>query len=339
MSVGGTGKSPHIEYLLRLLSPHIQVGVLSRGYGRSGRGYRLADQSTTARDVGDEPLMFKLKHPQTAVAVSVDRTEGIPKLISDYPDLDIILLDDAYQHRAVKPGLSVLLVDYNHPYYNDYVVPSGRLRERRKHSRRADVIVITKCPRDLNDEDEKIVMKKLQPLSYQHVYFSHIQYGKLYPLFPSLTHHEQSIEVNPEGGYSLTTSEPKQLPNALLLTGIANPTPLADYLATQFTKVYSQPYPDHHYFDTHDIEVVKTALFDIGREQTQLVTTEKDAVRLLAHQAWFLQNKIQLYVQPMEVRFTEKDKALFERDIIAYIQHDLAKYKPTAETTTEQAPI
>lgn len=322
-----------------MLATQIQVGVLSRGYGRSGRGYRLADQTSTALDVGDEPLMFKLKHPHTAVAVSVDRSEGIPKLISDYPDLDVILLDDAYQHRAVKPGLSILLVDYNYPFYEDYVIPSGRLRERRKHSRRADIVLFTKCPLDLSDTAKANAIKKLHPQPYQHVYFSHIQYGKLYPLFPTLTNHERNLAVNPDGGYSLTTYETKQLPNALLLTGIANPTPLADYLATQFSKVYSQPYPDHHYFDTHDMEVVKTALFDIGREQTQLVTTEKDAVRLLAHQTWFLQNKIQLYVQPMEVSFSTADKTLFEKDILTYIQHDLAKYKPVAETTSEHAII
>ncbi len=333
--MGGTGKSPHIEYLLRLLSPHIQVGVLSRGYGRSGRGYKLADQTTTAQEVGDEPLMFKLKHPHTAVAVNVDRSEGIPKLISDYPDLDVILLDDAFQHRAVRPGLSVLLVDYNHPFYEDYVVPAGRLREKRKHSSRADIIIFTKCPQDLSDAAKQAAIKKLNPLPYQHVYFSHVQYGRLYPLFPTLINNGQSLEIKPEGGYSISTSAPKQLPYALLITGIANPAPLVEYLATQFTKVYPQSYPDHHYYDTHDIEVIKTALFDIGREQTQLVTTEKDAVRLLAHQAWFLQNKIQLYVQPMEVSFAENDKAHFEQDIIAYIQHDLAKYKPMEETTTE----
>jgi tetraacyldisaccharide 4'-kinase len=279
--------------------------------------------------------MFKLKHPQVAVAVSVDRSEGIPKLIGDYPDLDVVLLDDAYQHRAVRPGLSVLLVDYAHPFYDDFIVPSGRLRERRKHSRRADVVLITKSPNNLSDDDKEKVIKKLQPLPHQHVYFSHIQYGKRYPLFPTLSPPQQNIEVNSSGGYNLTTSEVEQPPNALLITGIANPTPLANYLATQFTKVYSQPYPDHHYFDTHDIEVVKTALFDIGREHTQLVTTEKDAVRLLAHQSWFLQNKIQLFVQPMEVSFTGADKISFEKDILAYIQHDLAKYKPIVEVTNE----
>lgn len=298
LSVGGTGKSPHIEYLISILQKEFQVGVLSRGYGRKTREYIAVQSSSTVAEVGDEPLMFKQKFPNAAVCVAIDRIQGVPLLLSDFPETNVVLLDDAFQHRAVRAGLNILLTDFSALFVDDFVLPAGRLRERRKNYKRADIIIVTKCPKEISQEERSRITEKIKPFPHQRVYFSSIEYGALYPLF----------------------SPREQLPeNALLVTGVANGKPLEVFLATQFAQVYSQHYADHHLFDRYDLESIRTAFNDIGAEKTIVVTTEKDAARLLAHRDWFEQNKIPLYVQPIQVKFLGEDETAFRDDVLVFL--------------------
>jgi tetraacyldisaccharide 4'-kinase len=337
LSVGGTGKSPHIEYLISFLqSKSMKVATLSRGYGRKTREYILANSNATIDDVGDEPLVFKKKFPEAAVAVGVDRLQTIPRIIIDNPDLDVILLDDAFQHRPVRAGLNILLTDYHNLFVSDYVLPVGRLRERRKNYHRADIIIVTKCPDNLNEEEQQKTINLISPKSYQHVYFSTVVYENVYGFFPELIKDHAINRVDQEKGvYTIVPAPVVLKENCLLVSGIARSEPLEQHLKTKFNKVYHHSYSDHHRFDDHDIEVMKTALNDIGMEQTMLFTTEKDAMRLLPFKSWFIKNKIQLYIQPIKVRFYEKDKEKFEADIMEYMQQTLSEYKEVSEPNSE----
>lgn len=300
LSVGGTGKSPHIEYLISLLQNEFRVGVLSRGYGRKTREYIAVQSSSTAEEVGDEPLMFKQKFPNAAVAVAIDRIQGIPLLLTDFPETDVVLLDDAFQHRAIHAGLTILLTDFSRLFTDDFVLPAGRLRERKKNYKRADIIIVTKCPQEISSEERTRFREKIKPHSHQRVYFSSIEYGTRYPLF----------------------SPREQLPeNILVVTGVANGKPLEDFLKTQFANVYSQHYNDHHTFDRYDLESIRTAFNDIGAEKTIVITTEKDAARLLAHRDWFEQNNIPLYVQPIRVKLLGEDEKSFRDDVLVFLNH------------------
>lgn len=298
LSVGGTGKSPHTAYLISLLQNEFQVGVLSRGYGRKTRDYIPVQGKSTATEVGDEPLMLKHKFPNTAVAVSIDRMQGVPLMLADYPETQVVILDDAFQHRAVRAGLQILLTAYDDLFMDDFVLPAGWLRERRKNYRRADIIVVTKCPNEISGRERTEIRKRINPLPQQRVYFSTVKYGELYSLF-------SPVETLPE--------------NALLVTGVANGKPLEDFLKTEFVSVYSQHYSDHYNFDRYDLEKFRMTFDDIGAGKTVVVTTEKDAVRLLKYRDWFELNKIPLYVQPMNVEFIKDDKATFENDILQFL--------------------
>lgn len=336
LSVGGTGKSPHVEYLIQLLQPHFMTAVLSRGFGREGREMTYVENNHTAKLVGDEPLMIKLKRPDTIVAVGIERLHCIPRMLGDVPAVDVIILDDAYQHRSVRAGLSILLTDYSDPFYEDFCLPAGRLRERRKHTNRADIIVVTKCPDTISEEEKNAIIQHLKPAIHQHVYFSTLSYGAPYPLFPELNSNNSIIEQN-EDGYTLKTSLLKQKEKCLLVCGIAKPESLIAFLKTQYKEVYTQLYSDHHAYDEHDVEVMKSAYFDIGKDTTDLVTTEKDAVRLLPFTNWFLQNKMQLIVQGIQVKMLDSTYGKFNDDVFSYVHHDLKKYKP--ERYKEQEKI
>ena len=214
LSVGGTGKTPHTEYLALLLSARYRVAVLSRGYKRKSKGFVLADERTTARELGDEPYQIKRKFPDIKVAVDADRRNGITRLMQlpDEEKPEVIILDDAFQHRYVKPTLSLLLTDCNKLYTSDYVLPAGRLREWKSGASRADIIIVTKCKADISDEERKNILRQISPSKNQRVFFTYINYGELLPVFgESCDTSVNFICGNPE---------------VLLLTGIANPFPL-----------------------------------------------------------------------------------------------------------------
>lgn len=301
ITVGGTGKSPHIEYLIELLSPYYSVATLSRGYRRRSRGFKLADSESNARDIGDEPFQFKSKYPQIAVAVAEERMTAIPLLLQQLPHLQVILLDDAFQHRTVKAGLNILLTDYDRLYTRDHIMPFGLLRESPKAAERAQIIIVSKCPPDLNLSDKQKIEQEIQAQAHQQVFFSTIAYQQLYPLTHTL--------IEPDAEFAV-----------LLVTGIANPQPLKNHLQSKFSKVYSLPYKDHHYFTYDDLDEIYETFANIHESKKIMVTTEKDAGRLMllkdkmSHQPW------PLFAQKIGTAFLFKDEIPFRKQIDAFTE-------------------
>lgn len=319
LTAGGTGKTPHIEYLIQLLQYVYKVGTLSRGYGRKSHGFVLAKSGVNAELIGDEPMQFKAKFPETVVAVAEDRVIGIPRMLHEVPETDVILLDDAFQHRAVRAGLSILLTEYNHLFTQDELLPVGWLREAKHNYHRADILVVTKCPTNLSSEEKEKIRKELNPFSYQKVYFSTIAYGGIYPLFSD----DQQMTTN---NWLPTT-------DILLVSGIAKSAQLKKYLEENFNRVFTREYKDHHNFDQYDLEAIRDTLKNIDSENKMIVTTEKDAVRLALHANWFLQNKIQIFVQPIRVEFLDADGEKFNAAIQKYI--DVTKSKLITHPTED----
>jgi tetraacyldisaccharide 4'-kinase len=260
ITVGGTGKTPHTEYLVEILSKDFNVAVLSRGYKRQSRGFQYVERNDNVSKTGDEPLQIKRKYPDIIVAVDADRVQGIKRLQADYPHLDLILLDDAFQHRKVIPSLNIVLIDYNRPVWNDSILPAGRLRDCPSCLYRADILVVTKCPANISIDDkqrcEDILKKYNKP-----VYFSCFVYGKGYPLSGSAK--------------SLFDSA-----NILAVSGIANPSTFFEQLEKQYpeTVIEQITFPDHHAFSEKDIRtILKKA------DARTIVTTEKDSVRFISY--------------------------------------------------------
>lgn len=255
LSVGGTGKTPLVEYIIRLLKDK-RIVTLSRGYGRKTSGFRLAENSDSPKTIGDEPYQFFCKFKDIAVAVGEERALAIPFILAELPETEVILLDDAYQHRQVNPNLNILLTDYNKPFYNDYVLPSGRLRESRKGASRADVVVVTKCPEKVNYNVVEETIRNYN--KHAHVAFSTIRY------------------LEPR---SISGSKPLSH-NIFLFSGIANPDPLKKYLAATYNLIGFHRFKDHHGYSVNDLKNVTENLNSIDLEDKSLITTEKDMVKL-----------------------------------------------------------
>ena len=305
ITVGGTGKTPHVEYLIRLLSKEIKVAVLSRGYKRKTHGYVLADEESTMRDIGDEPYQMKRKFPQITVAVDANRCRGIDHIIhdDDTSDTDVILLDDAYQHRYVKPGINILLVDYHRLIIYDELLPSGRLREPVESKKRADIVIITKCPEDLNPIDYRVLTKAMRLYAYQSLYFTSLKYGTPYPLFDS------SQEV-PDLRYT----------DVLMITGIASPEQMIADVEPTTKSLTTMIFPDHHAFGSRDIEKINAAFNDIANDNNVIITTEKDAARLRETEGLEENVKKRMFVLPVEVKFMLDGEEQFNEKIISYVR-------------------
>lgn len=261
LSVGGTGKTPQIEYLIRLLQDSYKVAVLSRGYKRKTEGFILLKDEHSAEDVGDEPLQFYKKFSKISVAVDANRVNGIQQL-KQRVHPDIVLLDDAYQHRKVEANFYVLLTKYDDLYASDFVLPTGNLRESRRGANRANVIVVTKCPEVLSEIEQKQIIQKLKPKANQPVFFSTINYQEK-------TKGHQQVALDALKDYRI-----------LLVTGIANPKPLLSFLEKQECKFEHLKFPDHHNFTTQEIEKIKNQFKSLTSEKKILLTTEKDYMRL-----------------------------------------------------------
>jgi tetraacyldisaccharide 4'-kinase len=261
LNAGGSGKTPMTEYIIRLLSSNHKVATLSRGYGRRSRGFRIVNDKDNATTIGDEPYQMFLKFGKNVVVtVGEDRAYAIPNILQEYDDIDYILLDDAFQHRAVIPAFSILLTEFSKPFTKDYVLPAGNLREARKGASRADVIVVTKCPsgKVSNETLNSLTADIRKYAGNKPVFFTTVTYGDMLPF----------------GNLSSVTGK------IILVTGIANPTPLVDYLKTRFEIIKHIRYGDHHSFtddDVNDIHFEAQQLLDMS-----VVTTEKDMVRLKA---------------------------------------------------------
>ncbi|EGC86351.1 tetraacyldisaccharide 4'-kinase [Prevotella denticola] len=308
ITVGGAGKTPHVEYLIRLLKDKMKVAVLSRGYKRKSRGYVLAGNNTPMREIGDEPYQMKIKFPDIRVAVDKKRCEGIDRLTTDEEtkDTDVILLDDAFQHRYVQPGINILLVDYHRLIIYDKLLPAGRLREPLSGKHRADIVIITKCPDTLNPIDYRVLSKAMELYPFQQLYFTKLEYCPLEPIF----HKGLSIPLTEIRGK-----------NVLLLTGIASPrqleTDINAYTGNNALTMLS--FPDHHSFTQKDIRRINEAF--AGMEAPRMIiTTEKDQARLMGIETLSDDVKDNIYALPIKVRFMLDKEETFNKKIISYVR-------------------
>ncbi len=304
LSTGGTGKTPHIEYLIELLNCRYRVATMSRGYKRMTQGFLLAEQGTNALRIGDEPMQFFMKYPEAVVCVAEERLTGIPNLLQRRPDVEVILLDDAYQHRSVKAGLNILITDYSNPFWEDHILPFGNLREGRESKNRADVIIVSKCPANLTKEQAKEIEQKIGAESHQQVFFTCIEYGT--PYYPG------SNEVADIKGK-----------NMVLVSGIARPEPLLNFLKPQAGDVHVLTYPDHHYFVNTDIEEIAAAYNSWTVDNKIIVTTEKDATRLALHAEAINKLNLPIAVQPIKMSVLFNQANLLDEIVLKYIDRTI----------------
>jgi tetraacyldisaccharide 4'-kinase len=303
LSTGGTGKTPHVEYIINLLKNHFVLATVSRGYGRSTKGFIVAGPDMPVEALGDEPAQYAVKFPEVIVSVGEKRVEAIEKLLSAFPGIDAIIMDDGFQHRSVKPGLSVLLTDYFFLFTKDNLLPAGNLRESKNGYKRADVIVVTKCPL-LSEIEKQSIVSEISPKKTQEVLFSHFVYDNLKP-FKS-----ENAELNP--------TELKEH-EVLLLTGIANPQSLFSFLKENVYQLHSIKFPDHHAFTKDDLMSVKKKFNNIVAQKKIIVTTEKDFVRLKKESLKETINQLPFYFLPVKVEFDVNDKKIFEKKILNYV--------------------
>lgn len=304
LSTGGTGKTPMTEYLIRLLIRHeIKPAVLSRGYGRKMPGFRMVTTSSTVQESGDEPLQIKQKFPEVDVAVCERRVDGIIELVKQNENIEVILLDDAFQHRAVKPSFSILTTSFFQPFFADAILPVGNLREMRRNASRASVIVVTKCPDWTAEGDLNFYRQSILKYSKAEVYFTQISYGKLQPVFGNV-----ASEIN--------LSE-----NVLLVTGIAETESLVNHLKEK-SKVKHLAFGDHHRFSQNDIDKIIDLFDSFAKEDKIIVTTEKDAKRLqsLSEEMVASLKKLPVFYLEIEAEFL-RDKEKFEQLIIAHVSN------------------
>ncbi|HEY9535859.1 MAG TPA: tetraacyldisaccharide 4'-kinase [Mucilaginibacter sp.] len=307
LTIGGAGKSPMTEYLVRLLKKENKVATLSRGYGRRTKGYLLAGPNATADQMGDEPAQFKRKFPDITVAVCEKRVDGIEQLQNTH---DLIILDDAYQHRAVRPGLSILLFDYNSLSNPHLVLPAGNYREPFSGRWRADMIVVSKCPADMPGDEQERIVAAMAPLPYQQVFFSSINYMGLKDLAGNDAH---------------TVID--QDSTIFLLTGIANPDPLLRYIKKHTLHVIQHNYPDHHRFSLKNITKLADEFAACKAQKKLIITTEKDAQRLGEQELAWLVNKLPVLVLPISINFLNDRQGQFDQLIIEYVRK-YRKYNP-----------
>jgi len=304
LSTGGTGKTPHVEYLIRLLKDHYRVAVLSRGYKRNTKGFVLAGPDANANLIGDEPMQYFTSYDDIIVAVDESRVDGVRRLLAmDYPP-DVVLLDDAFQHRQIKAGLSILLTDFYNLYAKDFMLPTGNLREFRSGTKRADIIVVTKSTKVLSPYTRQRVNGELNPAPHQELYFSYIKHGRL-KRFPG-------IDFVPE--------ERSRYSAALLVAGIANPYPLEMYLKEKVGHVETMLFPDHHKFTGNDVEAIMARFDRIIIKNKILVTTEKDMMRL-SHPDLIIKLKtLPLCWVPMQIRINKDDRESCDKKILNYVE-------------------
>jgi tetraacyldisaccharide 4'-kinase len=300
LSAGGTGKSPMVEYLVRLLITNVPLAILSRGYKRRTKGYAMADKSSTAIEIGDEPMQFHLKFPEIAVAVGEERLVAVPQILHDRPETGVIILDDAFQHRSVKAGLNVLLTDFSHLFTRDWFLPTGNLRDERGSYKRADVIVVTKCRPDLTRQEQANIISEISPRADQQVFFTEIIYGVPYHI---LNREPVTIDGSVE---------------VLLISGIANPAPLKKYLGEKAATYYELLYSDHHIFSTDDWKEIVQRFHNIASRHKIIITTEKDAVRLIKYREHL--SELPFYVIPIQSHFLFEDGPRFNNIITTFIE-------------------
>lgn len=307
LSMGGTGKTPHIEYLIRLLKDNHHLATLSRGFGRKERGFIIANENSNANQIGDEPLQFYKKYGNDiTVCVEADRVKGVMDLCYEKEDTDLVLLDDAYQHQAIKPGLNILLTDYNKPFYKDFILPVGDLRELRRNKKRADILLVSKCP-NFDTIDKTQIVKLINPLNHQKVFFSKIVYNSI--LIPVLG---DKIKVNPLVKY------------AIVVTGIANPNPLIEFISKRYKILKHVKFSDHYQFKETDIDDIHNLLVKFDEFSPIIITTEKDAMRLVGNDLEKMIIDKPWFYQGIEIEIDRKKE--FDNKILDYVQKNRRDY-------------
>ena len=302
LTVGGTGKTPHTEYLINLLNPFIKLAVLSRGYKRKTRGFKTVTLNDNVKSVGDEPLLYKKKYNNLNVFVAESRVEGISQMIMDVPDIQTVLLDDAFQHRAIDPALNILLTEYEFPFFDDFYLPTGRLREWKSGYKRADIIIVTKCPTDLNENDRNDFIQKINPLKNQKIFFSNYNYFNPYFLYNA------NQRINLEKDVSV-----------ILVSALASTSYLTSYLEDKIHDFHSLEYTDHHEFSFDEMEYFKKVFDGFQNKKKIILTTEKDAMRLDMHRDFIIKNKLPIYVLPVSVDFLFNQRDEFNETIKSFL--------------------
>lgn len=307
LSVGGTGKTPHVEYLIHLLMYEFYVATLSRGYNRKSSGYLFAQENATALQIGDEPMQFFKKFPDISVSVGEERALALPQLLQDAPETEVVILDDAFQHRSIKPGVNIMVTEYNRLFTRDHIVPFGRLRESRSGYKRADCIIVSKCPQEMTVRKKEQLIKEIQPLPSQKIFFSAIRYGRVYNF---LTNETETLL--PDTG-------------VVVACGIANPVPLTERLKTRVEEIKLLRYADHHFYKENDLYQMKDALRQLESKYKIILTTEKDAARLDLFRSKIKELKLPLFVVSLNIYFLFKEKPYFDQYIMDYMSDAMAQ--------------
>jgi tetraacyldisaccharide 4'-kinase len=303
LCMGGSGKTPHVEYLVNLLKKNnYNAAILSRGYKRKTKGFQLANETSTSNDIGDEPLLFYKNYEDIPIASCKNRIEGMDKIMEIFPKTDVFLLDDAFQYMPLRPGLSILLSDYYKNYINDFVVPVGRLREKRSAAKDADIIIITKSPKTVPVMEERMILNKIRPLPHQKVYFSYIEFGEL----TAFTEIAKKIPFD-------------SIKSAVAVCGIANPYPFLEHVNACFWEKQQIIFSDHHIFTKEDIQKIQKYFDRSMQKYCAVVTTEKDAMRILNSEFKEKIEKLPIFYVPIKVKFHHKYKENFEKQILEYV--------------------
>ncbi len=291
LNLGGTGKTPHTEYLIQLLRGEYRVATLSRGYGRKTRGFKRAEAASTYEDLGDEPLQYFRKYPDIQVAVDEDRVDGVRRLLMSHNAPEVILLDDAFQHRSIKAGLNILLTEYQHLYAEDYLIPAGTLRDVRSAAKRADLIVVSKSPKDLDENRKQEIINRLRPTDKQKVFFSYLEYAPL-----------------------------QEADSVLAFCGIAHPGLFTEELKKRYKTVESLTFADHHAYTKEDVTTLLEHYANLKGEKKIIITTEKDAARLTNSPYLCQLEAMPLFTLGITVRFHEEEK--FNEEILNYVRQN-----------------
>ncbi len=310
LTMGGTGKTPHTEYLAELLSKNFKVAVLSRGYKRKTSDFNIVIPSSTVTGSGDEPLQIARKFPDVLVAVERDRVKGIKKILEIRPEIEVIILDDGFQHRSLSPGFSILLCDFNKPLSEDHLLPYGSLRESSSNLRRADMILITKSPEGISPMERRLFVSRVEKLPYQNLYFTTLKYRQPVPVFEDV-----QPAFSPEWNSFLNNG-------AVLVTGIANPQPLEEHLKRIFSKIIHLSFPDHHNFVGEDMNKISSAWNELNTTVKFIITTEKDAMRLRSFNNLDKEIKSAFYYIPIGIEFLNGSKNEFDKIICDYVRRN-----------------
>ncbi len=306
ITVAGTGKTPHTEYLVSILKKKFNVAVLSRGYKRKTVGYIYANATASAQTIGDEPFQIYQKHPDIVVAVDANRRNGIKQILLSHPQTDVVLLDDAFQHRYVEANQTILLVDYNRPITEDNMLPYGNLRESIDGIKRADIILITKCPPNLTPIEARNIHKSLNLLAYQNIFYTSFAYGDVKSVF--IPNQIVTTSIIQEQQFGI-----------LLVTGIAQPEPLLDYICTLTPYVEKLLFPDHHFFTQQDMGIIIEMFENMKQEKRLIMVTEKDAARLVNDPLFPDHLKPYTCMLPISVNFLFQQQKIFNSKIIDYV--------------------